>query len=85
MSEKGKNINGRKKITFGRGFKTTIKIAVCTALVFASIATGLLAGVTVGCIITTQPLTREELYETDYVTKIYDSKGNVICQLTGSS
>lgn len=74
----------KKKYTFGKGFKVTLKIAVIFLLVVGAVCVGLLSGVTVGCVITTKALTTEELYGTDYVTKIYDSKGNVIGQLRGA-
>lgn len=74
----------KKKITFGKSFKVTLKVIIVFILILGSIGGGLLAGVTVGCVITTKALTEEELYDTDYVTKIYDSKGNVISQLMGA-
>lgn len=66
----------------------TVKIAFRTALwailISGCVLAGLLIGVVAGCIITTDRLTEEDLYISDFTTFLYDSKGNVISQLKGS-
>ena len=83
QNSKKSNLNKSNKLS--KGFSVTLKILLAFVIFFGTVCIGLLAGVTVGCIITTEPLAEEDLYSNEYVTKLYDTDGNVMLQLTGDS
>ena len=77
--------NKKRRKPLSKGVLLTIKVCLAVIILIGTIGVGLLAGVTVGCVITTKPLTEEELYTSDHVTKIYDKDGAVMLSLTGES
>ncbi len=61
-------------------FKTIFIIGLIVACTLG----GLLIGVVSGCIITTKPLTKEDLYISGFTSYIYDRNGKIIAELKGS-
>lgn len=80
-----KNGVDRKKNKSHTASKLIIGTILTVIIVFAGICVGLLLGVAVGCIITTEPLAKEDLYFSEYDTKIYDSAGNVMLTLNSKT
>ena len=73
---------------FWVSFKTIIKTCIVVLLVAGCILGGLLIGVVAGCIITTEPLTAEDLditNSTALTSFIYDSKGNELVSIQGTA
>lgn len=75
-----------------RGFWTSFKILFKTVfmliIVVGCIAGGLLMGVVAGCIITTEPLTEEQLdikSSTALTSFVYDSQGNELVHIKGTA
>ena len=75
-----------------RGFWTSFKILFKTVfmliIVVGCIAGGLLMGVVAGCIITTEPLTEEQLdikNSTALTSFVYDSEGNELVHIKGTA
>lgn len=85
----------RKKTTgadvakgFWVSFKVLVKTVVLIAVIAGCIAGGLLIGVFAGCIITTNPLTEQELditNSTALTSFIYDNQGNELVQMKGTT
>ena len=67
-------------------FSTVLKLVIAVILIICCIGGGLLLGVFAGCIITTEPVTEEQLDLTyqGAPTQILDSEGNVIATIQGS-
>lgn len=66
--------------------KVIFRLLIAGVLIIGCAVVGLLLGVVVGCILTTEPVEYERNYEaTDYVSYIYDASGNEIGTLKGSS
>ena len=73
---------------FWVSFKTIVKTCIAILLVVGCILGGLLIGVVAGCIITTKPLTAEDLditNSTALTSFIYDSKGNELVSIQGTA
>lgn len=73
---------------FWVSFKIILKTAVMVAMIALCVAGGLLMGVVAGCIITTQPLTDEQLdikNSTALTSFVYDAEGNEMAQIKGSA
>lgn len=73
---------------FWVSFKVTIKTILAVLLIVCCIIGGLLVGVVAGCIITTEPLTEEDLditNSTALTSFIYDSKGNELVSIQGTA
>lgn len=75
-----------------KGFWISLKVFLRTAFIVAIIAicivSGLLLGIVAGCIITTEPLTEEELDVTNSTAQtsfVYDSKGVELVSIKGSA
>ena len=58
-----------------------ILVIILTAFLAAGILAGLLGGIAIGCVITSKPLTLNDLYSTDRQTVIFDSDGNTMVTL----
>ncbi len=95
MSAKKKKVSKEKKDpvqiiskSFWVTFVVILKTAVIVAVIAACIAGGLLVGVVAGCIITTKPLTDEQLdikNSTALTSFVYDSQGNELVHIKGTS
>jgi len=64
--------------------KFCTRLFLICSVILGCIAVGLLAGIVAGCIITTKPLTKDDLTISEFTSYIYDASGNVMCQLKGS-
>ena len=74
--KKDKKTKGKRHI-----LSNIFLVAVLIVFLAAGVAVGLLAGVTIGCVITTKPVSLNDLYVSERETVIYDSKGNVMTSL----
>ena len=82
---KTKKKNQKNKFKISKGLSVTLKVIFAVIILVGTIGVGLLAGVTVGCIITTEPISTDVLYTSEHVKKIYDKDGAVMLSLTGES
>jgi len=64
--------------------KFCTRLFLIGSIILGCIAVGLLSGIVAGCIITTKPLTKDDLSISEFTSYIYDASGNVMCQLKGS-
>lgn len=78
----GSKKNPERERRSGRGaFSTLLLVLFLVILLGAGIAFGLLAGIAVGCVITTKPVTLNDVNTVDRQTVLYDSTGEVLCTL----
>ena len=63
-------------------FSNIFLVLILLVFLAGGVAVGLLAGVTIGCVITTKPVSLSDLYVSEKETVIYDSKGNVMTSLS---
>ncbi len=62
-------------------FSNTFLILFLLVFLVIGVGVGLLGGIAIGCVITSKPLTLNDLYTTDRQTVIFDSEGNTITTL----
>jgi len=62
-----------------------LRITMFVVIIAVGLCFGLLSGVVVGCVITTEPVEIEEIYSSQNETVIYDSNDNVICTINSTS
>ena len=73
---------------FWLSFKIILRTVFIVAIVAICVLSGLLLGVVAGCIITTEPLTKEDLditNSTALTSFVYDSQGNELVSIKGST
>ena len=73
---------------FWVSFKIIMKTAVMVLMIALCVAGGLLVGVVAGCIITTEPLTEQQLditNSTELTSFVYDIAGNELAQMKGTA
>lgn len=81
-----------KRNSVAKGFWVSFKVLVRTVFIVTIVAlcvvSGLLLGIVAGCIITTEPLTKEDLditNSTALTSFVYDSQGNELVSIKGST
>ncbi|MBP5766444.1 MAG: transglycosylase domain-containing protein, partial [Clostridia bacterium] len=82
--EKRKKDKEAKRGSGRNAFSTLLLIMFLVILLAAGLAFGLLAGIAFGCVITTKPVTLNDVNSVDRQTVLYDSSGEVLCTLNSA-